>query len=159
MVLFKIGSKDVQLPRMIGGFLIVVAVLMLLNSGAVMFDSWQALKGFNNCVEDAISSASGNQGTTDFEVTQAKILYQLEYKDCKDSLYQITGAQVTGGQTTIQLWKSRQFWIAMIGPISAFFAWAIVFLFALFLFNNSSIVVPVEEVEVPIRAFDRKKRR
>jgi len=159
IVLFKIGSRDVQLPRMIGAFLIIVSVLMLLNSGAVMFDSWQALKSFNSCVESAITDASSLQGSTTYEASQAKILYQLQYQDCKSSLHDITGAQVIGGQTSIELWKSRQFWIALMGPISAFFAWAIVFLFALFLFNNSSIVVPVEEVEVPVRPFAKHHKK
>jgi len=150
MMLLRIGSNDMQLVKMVGAFLIVISVLMLVRSGAVMFDSWQSLKGFNNCVEfSGVKDLDLLQGSPDY------LLAQMRYEDCKDSLYDITGAQVAGGETAL---TSRQFWTAILGPVAQFFWWAIVFLFALFLFNNSSIVVPVEEVEVPVRSFGRKRK-
>ncbi len=148
MVLFKIGSKEAQLPRLIGAFLIVIAVLMLIQSGAVMFDSWQSLKDFGKCVE-----FSGVKELDSLDSPSA-LLAEMRYQDCKNSLYQLTGAQVPGAATSL---TSRQFWTAFLGPVSIFFVWAIVFLFALFLFNNASIVVPVEEIELVARPF-RKKR-
>ncbi|MBT4597104.1 MAG: hypothetical protein HOC95_03945, partial [Candidatus Diapherotrites archaeon] len=62
LVLFKIGSKNAQLPKMIGAFLVVISVLMLIQSGAVMFDSWQSIKGFNECVDDAYSLETDSTG-------------------------------------------------------------------------------------------------
>jgi hypothetical protein len=148
IVLFKIGSKDAQLPRMVGAFLVVIAVLMLIQSGAVMFDSWSAVREFNSCVDRAYSIDGEVEGLD-------AILSELKYQDCKTSLYQITGAQVVGGKTYL---TSRQFWTAFATPVSFFFAWAVIFLFALFLFNSSSIVVPVEQLEIDLKEKVFKKR-
>lgn len=143
LVLFKIGSKDAQLPKLVGAFLIVISILMLVHSGAVMFDSWQAIKGFDDCVIDSYKAAS----EIGVETGMDKVVYELKVKDCKDSLYQISGAQIPGGVYSLSL---RQMATAFLGPVSTFFAWAIVFLFALFLFNSASVVVPVEQVEIPL---------
>ena len=149
IVLFKIGSKNAELPKFIGSFLIVVSILMLLNSGAALFDAGIAAKDFGKCVEYS--------GVRDLELMSepAQILSQLRYQDCKTSFYQLTGAQVPGGQTYL---TTRQFLTAFTGPVSLFFMWAIVFLFALFLFNNASIVVPVEQVEIPLNLPKVKKK-
>ncbi|MDD3083607.1 MAG: hypothetical protein PHP82_01155 [Candidatus ainarchaeum sp.] len=148
IVLFKIGSKSAQLPRLVGAFLIVISILMLIQSGAVMFDSWTAVKEFNVCIDKAYSIEGEVQGLD-------AILSELKYQDCKNSLYQITGAQVTGGKMYL---TSRQFWTAFTTPVSIFFVWAIIFLFALFLFNSSSIVVPVEQIEIPLNKNNSLKR-
>jgi len=153
IVLFKIGSKEAQLPKTIGAFLIIIAVLMLISSGAAMFDSWQAVKGFEDCVDDAYAV---DQGTTP---ELSAILTELKFQDCKDSLYQITGTQIPGGNAYL---TTRQKATAFLGPVSVFFVWAIVFLFALFLFNSATVVVPVEEIEISLdkpKVVLRKKKR
>jgi hypothetical protein len=141
IVLFKIGSVNAELPKMIGMFLLIISVLMLVNSGAGIFDAGLAAKDFDKCVE--------NSGVKDLGVLSEaqQIFAELRYQDCKNSFFQISGAQVPGGSTNL---TTRQFWTAFTGPVSMFFIWAIVFLFALFLFNSASIVVPVEEVEIPL---------
>lgn len=145
LILFKIGSKDAQLPKLVGAFLIVISILMLVHSGAVMFDSWQTIKGFDECVINAYKSSE----EINIENGIDKLVYELKVKDCKDSLYQISGAQLPGGVYNLSL---RQMATAFLGPVSIFFAWAIVFLFALFLFNNATVVVPVEQMEIPLKS-------
>ncbi|MDD4250615.1 MAG: hypothetical protein PHX27_00300 [Candidatus ainarchaeum sp.] len=149
IILFKIGSKDAQLPRLVGAFLIIISVLMLIQSGAVMFDSWSAVKEFNSCVDKAYSISGDVVGLD-------AILSELKYQDCKNSLYQITGAQVVGGKTFL---TSRQFWTAFATPVSIFFAWSIIFLFALFLFNSAAIVVPVEQIVLEQEIILKKKKK
>lgn len=144
LVLFKIGSKDAQLPKLVGAFLIVISILMLVHSGAVMFDSWQAIKGFDGCVIDAYKSSQ----EVPVENGIDKLVYELKAQECKDSLYEISGAQIPGGVYSMSL---RQTATAFLGPVSNFFIWAIVFLFALFLFKSATVVVPVEQVEIPLR--------
>jgi hypothetical protein len=153
IVLFKIGSRNAQLPKLVGSILIIVSVLMLIHFAAVLFDSGMAVKNFDKCVE--------NSGVKDLELLSepSQILAQLRFQECKTSLYQITGAQVPGGETNL---TTRQAMSAFTGPTSMFFIWAIVFLFALFLFNNVSIVVPVEQVEFDLKTkkskFKKKKK-
>lgn len=149
-MLLKIGSQDLQLPQMIGAFIIIIAVLMLINAGAVMFDSWGALKEFNSCVEMS--------GVSDLDVLEPvqQLLAQMRYDDCKSSLYEITGAQVKAGQTSL---TSRQFWTALTGPISNFFIWMIVLLIGLFAYNNTSIIIPVQEIEIDEKPKRVKKRK
>ena len=149
IVLFKIGSKNAELPKFIGSFLIVISILMLINSGAAVFDAGIATKDFSKCVELS--------GVRDLGLMSepAQILSQLRYQDCKISFYQLTGAQIPGGQTAL---STRQFLTAFTGPVSLFFMWAIVFLFALFLFNNASVVIPVEQVEIPLNISKKEKK-
>jgi hypothetical protein len=124
---------------------------MLIKSGAVMFDSWQAVRDFDGCIIDAYNSAD----SLDFDNGLGKLIYSVRAQECKDSLYQITGAQVPGGVFSL---TARQAWTAVLGPIVQFFFWSIVLLFSLFLFNNNSVVVPIEQVELPVRSFNKKRK-
>jgi hypothetical protein len=151
LFLFKIGNSQLELPKLIGAFLIIIAVLMLVKSGAVMFDSWQSVRDFDECITNAVNYAddASVSPSVDYMVSELKV------HECKNSLYQITGAQVPGGVYNL---TQRQAWTAVLGPIVQFFSWAVVFLFALFLFNNGSVVVPIEQVELPIRSFNKKRK-
>ena len=143
IVLFKIGSREAQLPKTIGAFLMIISVLMLFSSGALMFDSWQTVKGFDDCVIDAYKTSELINVGNGIE----KLVYELKINECKDSLYQSTGAQIPGGNYELSM---RQKATAFLGPVSVFLGWAIVFLFALFLFNSATIVVPVEQIEISL---------
>ena len=162
IILFKIGSKNAQLPKMIGAFLIVISILMLIQSGGAMYSSWQALKEYDYCVGSSGILEFGTAYNPHGSVSLNNLLAEMKFDSCRDTLYQQTGVQVSGGQTKIDFWNSRQFWMALLAPISAFFGWIIIFLFALFLFNSASIVVPVEQIEIPIatekRTVKKKKK-
>lgn len=151
LFLFKIGDSHVELPKLIGAFLIIVAVLMLVKSGAVMFDSWQSVRDFDGCINNALDYVDDDRITPSVDY----MLFELKAQECKNSFYQVTGAQIPGGVYTL---TQRQAWTAVLGPVVQFFIWAIVFLFALFLFNNNSIVVPIEQVELPVRSFSKKRK-
>ncbi len=151
LFLFKIGDSHVELPKLIGGFLIIIAVLMLVKSGAVMFDSWQSVRDFDDCIITAYNSADSLAVDNGI----SSLIYSIRVQECKNSLYQITGAQVPGGVFAL---TTRQAWTAVLGPVVQFFIWAIVFLFAIFLFKNNSVVVPIEQVELPVRSFSKKKK-
>ncbi len=125
---FRIGSRDVQLPRLIGAFVLFAALILFVRAGAQMFDSWDALKSYPDCI-----SSIGSENET---------VAQLQYGDCKDSLYKITGLQLKGDQDRI---SSRQFWFALLGPIANLFAWAVVFLLGLVFYKTGNIVIPIEQ--------------
>jgi hypothetical protein len=149
--LFKIGDSNVGLSKLIGGFLIVIAVLMLVKSGAVMFDSWQSVRDFDECIINAYNSADSLAVDNGI----SSLIYSVRAQECKNSLYQITGAQVPGGVFAL---TTRQAWTAVLGPVVQFFVWAVVFLFALFVFKNDSVIVPIAQVELPARKFGKKKK-
>lgn len=121
---------------------------MLIESAAVMFDSWQSVRDFNKCVEFSGVKELSNLSSAE------QLLAQMRYMDCKDSLFQITGAQVPGSQLAM---SSRQAATALVSPIASFFAWAVLFMFSLFLLFNKTVVIPIEEVETVSRPFHKRK--
>ncbi len=123
---------------------------MLVKSGAVMFDSWQSVRDFDDCIINAYNSAD----SLAVDNGVSSLIYSIRVQECKNSLYQITGAQVPGGVFAL---TTRQAWTAVLGPVVQFFIWAIVFLFAIFLFKNNSVVVPIEQVELPVRSLRKRK--
>jgi hypothetical protein len=147
-ILFRLGSKDFQWTQVLGIFLGIITVLMLIKSAAVMFDSWQSIRDFNTCVE--FSGVKEVSDLTGPEQTFA----QLRYMDCKESLYEITGAQIPGGKTAM---TSRQSATAFAGPVASFFFWAILFIGSLTLMFNKTVVIPIEEVETVARPFHKRK--
>ena len=144
VMFFKIGSSDVQLPRLIGAFVLFAALIMFVRAGAQMFDSWDALKSYPTCIS---SIGSENDAVA-----------QMQYIDCKDSLYRITDLQLKGDQDKI---SSRQFWFALLGPIANLFAWAVVFLLGIVFYRTGNIVIPIEQVirDVPNKPKPRARKK
>lgn len=138
IIFFKLGGKDFQLSRLIGAFVLVIAMLMLVRSAAVMFDSWDALKDYPSCLS---------------QISTADALAQLQYMDCKQSLYNITGTELKGGQG---MYSSRQFWTALLMPIAGLFFWAVIFLTGIMFYRTGNIVVPIEQ---SIREIDDRKKK
>ena len=146
-ILFRLGSRDFQWTQVLGIFLAIITILMLVKSAAVMFDSWQSVRDFNKCVEFSGAKDLSSLGSAE------QLLAELRYQDCKDSLYEITGAQIPGAQVSM---TSRQAATALVWPIAQFFFWAIIFLFSLFLLFNKTVVIPIEEIEHVSRPLRRR---
>lgn len=147
MVLLRFGSRQYNWTQVLGWFLGIITVLMLIKSAAVMFDSWQSVRDFNKCVEFSGVKELSNLTGSD------SLLAELRFNDCKDSLYELTGAQVPALQSGM---TSRQAVTALVEPIAWFFVWAAMFMLALFLMFSKSVVLPIEEVEVAARPLRRK---
>ncbi len=137
---FKLGQSSFYLTRLIGSFIVIAAVLMFFSASANMFDSWTALKEFPSCI--ASISPSNPE------------LAQLQYMDCKQSLKEITGLQVLGGQSRI---SSRQFWSALLTPIASLFFWAAVLITGLAFYRSGEVVIPLEQAVVEIEEKKKKK--
>lgn len=146
-ILLRLGGANFQWTQVLGVFLAIITVLMLVKSAAVMFDSWQSVRDFNKCVE-----FSGVK-ELDSLVGSDQLLAEMQYQDCKSSLFDLTGAQVPALQKGM---TSRQSATALVGPVAWFFAWAAAFMFALFLLFNKYIVVPIEEIEHVSRPFRKR---
>ena len=146
-ILLRLGGRNFQWTQVLGVFLAIITVLMLIKSAAVMFDSWQSVRDFNKCVEFSGVNDLVNLTGSD------QLLAELRYQDCKNSLYDLTGAQIPALQSSM---TSRQTATALVEPISWFFFWAALFMLALFFLFNKYIVIPIEEVEHVSRPLRRK---
>ena len=149
-MLFRLSSGDVQIPRLIGAFIVFAALIMFVGAAAHMFDSWDALKKFPSCVTEV--NEEYYDGTLSEEVAQLRLL------DCKDSLYNITGLALKGNQYQI---TNRQFWVALLGPIANLFVWAVVFLLGLIFYRTGNIVIPIEQTirDIPEVKHSKKKKK
>ena len=110
MAFFYFGKSRVFLPRLLGSFILVLAIIMF------------AMVKYPSCV-----SKIG---------TQTDQVAMLQYLDCKDSLYNITGLQLRPDQPRI---TSRQFVITLLSPVAELLFWAAVFVLGLFLYKTRII--------------------
>lgn len=119
MALFYFGRSRLFLPRAVGAFVVILAIVMFVVAAGHMFDSWDAMRRYPDCLASI--------GSETDEVAM------LKYLDCKDSLYRITGMQMRADQPRI---TARQFTVALLAPIGELLFWAAVFLAGLFLYNT-----------------------
>jgi len=119
MALFYFGKSRFFLPRVIGSFVLVLAVVFFVVASGNMFDSWDAMRKYPGCLAKI--------GTETDQVAM------LQYLDCKDSLYKNTGLQLRPDQQRI---TGRQFTVALLRSVGELLFWAAVFLFGLFLYNS-----------------------
>jgi len=141
-MLFRIAGRDLQLPRLIGAFLLFAALMMFVRAGADMFDSWDAIKDTRDCFTEC------NAGE------QCIIASGCEQKANNLGLY------IKSGQTEL---SNRQFWSALLGPIANLFVWAVVFLIGLMFYRTGDIIIPIEQTvhEIPeaVPKYGDKKRK
>ena len=144
MAFFYFGKSRVFLPRLLGAFILLLAIIMFVVSSGHMFDSWDAMSKYPSCV-----SKIG---------TQTDQVAMLQYLDCKDSLYNITGLQLRPDQPRI---TSRQFVITLLSPIAELLFWAAAFVLGLFLYKTR-VVKPdfaKHNLKEPAVRHFRKKRK
>lgn len=129
-ILFTIGGQNFHLPKLIGAFLVFGAILMLFQSVAHMFEVWDSLKDYPNCIKATNQSED------------SLLEAQQMYSECKESLYRKTGLQLLFSQVEITM---RQYWMTLLQPIAGIFFWAIVFFFGIMLYNTGKIIIPLEQ--------------
>ena len=142
MALFYFGKSRFFLPRIIGSFLIVFAIIMFVVASGHMYDSWDAMKRYPDCI------ANIGSGTDD--------LAMLKYLECKDSLYRITGLQLRPDQGLI---TERQFIVALMAPIGELLLWSAVFLFGVFLYNTQIVRFVPKIRQEPVEKPKKKRKK
>ena len=140
--MFYFGKSRFFLPRVIGSFLIVLAIVMFVVAAGHMFDSWDAMRRYPDCVARIGSETDS--------------VAMLSYLECKDSLYRITGMQLRPDQARI---TERQFAIALMAPIGELLLWAVVFFFGLFLYNTQIVRFVPRVWQEPSRETRKKKKK
>lgn len=122
-MLFRIGSRDVHLPKLLGAFIMIGSILMLLQSLTLMFDSWENVKAIHSCIDAA------NSGTATIQECQTQAYYAFNIL-LKASQYRLTDLQITSG---------------LIPPIANVFFWVAVFIIGMVFYRSWKIAIPIEE--------------
>ncbi len=117
------AGKEVHLPKLIGAFVLFAALLMFIKASAVMFDSWDNIKAVNEC----LSRAAGEEPF---------------FSSCQDLAKGALDVFVRPGQDAL---TNRQFWSALLGPISSILFWLAVLFVGYVLYKTGELVVPIEE--------------
>ena len=124
MAFFYFGKSRVFLPKLLGAFILLLATVMFIVSSGQMFDSWDAMVKYPSCIAQI--------------GTQTDQVAMMQYLDCKESLYNITGLQLRPDQPRI---TERQFIITLLSPVAGLLLWAAVFVLGLF-FYKTRVVNP-----------------
>lgn len=149
LIYLRVADRDVHLPRLIGAFILVAALLMFLHACFSMVDSWNTVKYYNSCVE-SLSSYS----TTDEQ--------RAQFTFCSDALYRATGVVVRGDAPLL---SSAQFAGAILSPVASVLFWLAILLFGYLLYRSGDLELPIEErvteypdtPVTPSRSFRKKK--
>ena len=133
LIYLKVAGKEVHLPKLIGAFILFAALLMFIKASATMFDSWDNLKAVNECLTRA-------EGEEPF------------FSTCQGLANGALDVFVRPGQAHL---TNRQFWSALLGPISAILFWLAGLFVGYIFYKTGELVVPIEET---IREFSAPKR-
>ena len=129
LIHLRFGGRDVHVPKLIGVFILVFAVLMVIKSAAIMLDSWDALQNFDNCSD-------------------------VDAGACGEALYRITGVSIWAGQTEL---NTTTFWAALTGPTAVLFFWLIVLLVGMVFYKSGNLILPIEESMTDLPPVRRKR--
>ncbi|RLG70756.1 MAG: hypothetical protein DRO04_01205 [Candidatus Iainarchaeum archaeon] len=133
---YKLIGKELQLPKLVGAFIIVIALLMFFKSGAEMIDSWDNIKFVNNC----LSMAEGND---------------VMFKECQDQALKALNIYVRPGQYSL---NTKQFLMSIATPIAWLMFWIVVLALGIASYRHGTFEFPVETtVEEKKKVRKRKK--
>ena len=142
IMFFRVAGKDVHMPKLIGAFILLAALLMFIASTATMFDSWDSVKYLNTCLEKA---APGSPA---------------DFTECRDTLYKTTGMYLKAGQGKL---TATQIASVLLGPIASVLFWAAILFVGYILYRTGELVIPIEESirqlkEFRVKAKPKKRR-
>lgn len=137
IMLFRLGTRDVHLPKLFGAFVMLGAALMLVQSLAGMFDSWENVRSVHACIDAA------NSETVSIQDCQTLAYYGLDIL-LRANQYRLTDMQVVAG---------------LLPYVANVFFWVGGFIVGLVLYRSWKILIPIEESITNIRTPRWKKRR
>jgi len=126
--LFIVSERNLKLVRLIGSFMLFGALIMVLYSAALMFDSWAAVKHFSQCMDNAKADYASAKKLASIKqaasVSELEVLAQMRYSECRESLYKTTGIYPLRDQADLNI---KQLFIAFVRPLGMMFFWVIFF--------------------------------
>ena len=139
IILFRLGSRDVHLPKLFGAFVMLAATLMLLQSLTGMFDSWENVKAIHACVDAA------NSNSISFETCQQQAYYSFGLL-LRANQFRMTDLQVAFG---------------LLGRVAAVFFWVAALIVGMVFYRSGRLTLPIEEntMEMKSRRFSPKMKK
>ena len=136
VMLFRLGTKDVHLPKLFGAFIMIATAIMLVQSLAGMFDSWESVRAVHACVDAA------NSETVPIQECQTQAYYAFGIL-LRANQYRLTDLQLVAG---------------LLPKIAGVFFWVGGFIIGMVLYRVWRIMIPIEESIANIRTPKWKKR-
>ncbi len=137
VLLFRLGSRDVHLPKLFGAFLMIAALLMLVQSLTSMLDSWENVKAVHACID------ASNSGTVRIQDCQTQAYYAFGVL-LHANQYRLTDLQIVSG---------------LVPKIAMVFFWVCTFIVGMVLYRSWRIMVPIEESILNIKSPKWKRKR
>ena len=139
IMFFRVAGRDVYLPRLVGAFILLAALLMFIQASAKMFDSWDNLKEVENCLAVA---------RTEPEF----------FPTCQQNAKASLDLYVRLGQDNL---TARQFFGALLVPIAMLLFWLAVLFVGWIFYKTGEVVVPIEESwhDFPEKNPDKKRKK
>ncbi len=137
IMLFRLGTRDVHLPKLFGAFIMLGAAMMMVQSLAGMFDSWENVHAIHACIDAA------NTETVSIQDCQTIAYYGLGIL-LRANQYRLTDLQVVSG---------------LLPHVANVFFWVGGFIIGLLLYRSWRILIPIEESITNIRTPRWKKKR
>ena len=97
LLFFRVGGRDVHMPKLIGAFVLFAALLYFIQASASMFNSWDNLKEINSCLE------------------RNKLGLIPSTFSCQDMALKSSDLYLRLDQPSLSM---RQFWGVLLGPIA-----------------------------------------
>lgn len=136
---FRVAGKDLHMPKLIGSFILFAAFLMFVGAASNMFESWDSLKHWEDCLLEADQYSD-----------------EAMYNDCRMDLYYNTGLYMHSGEGKL---TARQFWTALLPPIAILFFWLAILFLGYLLYKTGELVLPIEERIVTLKERKPRKRK
>lgn len=135
LIYFRVGGREVHMPKLIGAFVLFAALLYFIQASAVMFNSWDNLKEINTCLKEPANDPFFCQ---DMAIKSSNLYVRLD----QDSL------------------STRQFWGVLLGPIASVLVWLAALFIGWIIYKTGDVVLPIEESTVDLpEHIKRKKKR
>lgn len=139
IILFRLGSRDVHLPKLFGAFVMLAATLMLLHSLTGMFDSWENVKSVHACIDAA------NSNTISFEA-------------CQQQAYSAFGILLRANQFRL---TDLQVAFGLLDNVAAVFFWVAALIVGMVFYRSWRLTLPIEEnvMEMKSKRFAPKMKK
>ncbi|MFH0970905.1 MAG: hypothetical protein V1776_05645 [Candidatus Diapherotrites archaeon] len=137
IMLFRLGTRDVHLLKLFGAFIILGAGLMLVQSLAGMFDSWENVKAIHACIDAA------NTESVLIQECQTMADYAFGIL-LRANQYRLTDLQIITG---------------LLPEIANVFFWVGGLIIGMILYRSWKIMFPIEENSMNRRMPKWKKKK